>query len=219
MIGQTLRALDHLIKNQDKAQMAETRIQATNKEVILDAALEVFSAYGFRGSTVDQIAAKAGMSKPNLLYYFRRKQDIYIAVLEHTLDDWLVPLRALDPDGDPVAEISRYIAAKMTMAKEKPSASRLFANEILHGAPMIAPFLKGPLKALVDEKAAIIRRWSDAGTIAAVDPYALIFAIWAVTQHYADFDVQIRAILGDRADTFAAAPVVVSLLVDGIRMR
>jgi TetR/AcrR family transcriptional regulator len=199
--------------------MAETRIQATNKETILDAALEVFSAYGLRGSTVDQIAAKASMSKPNLLYYFRRKQDIYVAVLERTLDDWLVPLRALDPTGDPVSEISRYISAKMEMAKEKPAASRLFANEILHGAPMIGSFLKGPLKALVDEKAATIHRWSQDGKIAAVEPYALIFAIWAVTQHYADFDVQIRAILGGRAQDFATAPVAVSLLVDGIRKR
>jgi TetR/AcrR family transcriptional regulator len=199
--------------------MAETRIQATNKEVILDAALQVFSTYGFRGSTVDQIAAKAGMSKPNLLYYFRRKQDIYVAVLERTLDDWLMPLRALDPSGDPVAEISRYISAKMEMAKAKPSASRLFANEILHGAPMIAPFLKGPLKALVDEKAAIIRRWSEEGKIAGVDPHLLIFAIWAVTQHYADFDVQIRAILGDRADRITTAPHVIAMLVDGLKRR
>jgi TetR/AcrR family transcriptional regulator len=197
--------------------MGETRIQTANKEVILDAALEIFSAYGLRGSTVDQIAAKAQMSKPNLLYYFRRKQDIYVAVLERTLDDWLVPLKALDAQGDPVAEISRYIAAKMAMAQEKPAASRLFANEILHGAPMIGAFLKGPLKALVDEKAAIIRRWAEAGRIAAIDPHLLIFAVWAVTQHYADFDVQIRAILGGPAEE--ATPTVVSLLVDGLRVR
>jgi TetR/AcrR family transcriptional regulator len=201
------------------AAMAKTRIQATNKEAILDAALEVFSAYGFRGTTVDQIAAKAGMSKPNLLYYFRRKQDIYVAVLERTLDDWLVPLRALDAHGDPVAEIARYISAKMELAKAKPAASRLFANEILHGAPMIGPFLKGPLKELVDEKADLLRRWSAAGKIAVADPYLLIFAIWAVTQHYADFDVQIRAILGERADRLNAAPAVVSLIIDGLRRR
>src|SRR6266516_1168152 len=71
----------------------KTRIQAQNEGLILDAALEVFSVYGFRGSTVDQIAVKCGLSKPNLLYYFRRKEDIYTAVLERTLDTWLAPLR------------------------------------------------------------------------------------------------------------------------------
>ncbi len=176
----------------------KTRIQAQNEELILDAALEVFSAYGFRGSTVDQIAAKCGMSKPNLLYYFRRKEDIYIAVLEHTLASWLQPLRALDPQGDPIAELTRYIRAKIRMSRNNPAASRLFANEILHGAPAIGAFLKGPLKELVDEKAAVIRGWAAKGLINQVDPHHLIFAIWAVTQHYADFDVQVKAVLGEK---------------------
>ena len=195
-----LCALDHLIKNYDDCRMAavkrRTRIQSINREIILDAALEVFSAHGFRGSTVDQIAAKAGMSKPNLLYYFRRKQDIYVAVLERTLADWLEPLKRLNPQGDPLEEISAYIRAKLAMSRHSPKASRLFANEILHGAPMIGGFLKGPLKALVDEKAAVIRSWVADGRMAPIDPHHLIFAIWATTQHYADFDVQVRAVLG-----------------------
>ena len=173
-----------------------TRIQARNRETILDAALEVFSVYGFRGSTVDQIAAKCGLSKPNLLYYFRRKEDIYKAVLERTLDTWLEPLRALDAQGDPIAEIAAYVTAKLTLAKQKPEASRLFVNEILHGAPAICDFLTGPLKNLVDEKAAVISGWIAAGKLNPVDPHHLIFAIWAMTQHYADFDVQVRAVLG-----------------------
>lgn len=198
----------------------KTRIQARNQELILDAALEVFSVYGYRGTTVDQIAAKAGMSKPNLLYYFRRKEDIYIAVLEHTLANWLEPLRAIDAEGDPLEQISRYIAAKLRLSREKPEASRLFANEILHGAPMIGKFLKGPLKDLVDAKAAIIRAWSAAGRLAPVDPHHLIFAIWATTQHYADFDVQVRAVLGGARDHMRAAEKsLVALLMNGLRPR
>ena len=112
--------------------VVNTRIQARNKEVILDAALDIFSAFGFRGATVDQIASKSDMSKPNLLYYFRRKEDIYVALLEHTLSDWLKPLAELNPAGDPLTELSRYISAKMEMSDANPKASRLFANEILH---------------------------------------------------------------------------------------
>jgi len=196
----------------------KTRIQARNQELILEAALEVFSTYGYRGTTVDQIAAKAGMSKPNLLYYFRRKEDIYIAVLEHTLANWLEPLRAIDAEGDPLEQISRYIAAKLRLSRDKPEASRLFANEILHGAPMIGKFLKGPLKDLVDAKAAIIRAWSAAGRLAPVDPHHLIFAIWATTQHYADFDVQVRAVLGGTKDHMRAAEKsLVALFMNGLR--
>ncbi len=198
----------------------KTRIQTRNEQLILDAALEVFSVYGYRGTTVDQIAARAGMSKPNLLYYFRRKEDIYVAVLEHTLANWLEPLRAIDAAGDPLDQLSRYIAAKMHLSREKPEASRLFANEILHGAPMIGKFLKGPLKDLVDAKAAIIRAWSEAGRLAPVDPHHLIFAIWATTQHYADFDVQVRAVLGNgRGHMRAAERTLIALFMNGLRPR
>jgi len=176
-----------------------TRIQAANEERILDAALAVFARYGFRGATVDQIAAKAGMTKPNLLYYFRRKQDIYLAVLNRTHEMWLQPLEHLDPAGDPATEIAAYIDRKLEMSRDNPAASRLFAIEIIQGAPILGPVLVDRLKNLVDEKAAVIKGWIAAGRIAPVDPYHLIFMIWATTQHYADFEAQIRAILGPRA--------------------
>ena len=136
-----------------------TRIQARNRQLIVDAALGVFSTYGYRGSTLDQIAEAASMSKPNLLYYFRRKEDVYLAVLEHTLDDWLEPLRAIDPAGDPIDELKRYIERKLDMSRTAPEASRLFANEMLHGAPILGNTLAGPLKTLVDEKAEVIAGW------------------------------------------------------------
>lgn len=198
----------------------KTRIQAINEDIILTAALEVFSAFGYRGSTVDQIAERAGMSKPNLLYYFRRKDDIYRAVLERTLAEWLTPLRGLDPRGEPLAEIARYIRAKMAMSRDNPKASRLFANEMLHGAPAIGDFLSGPMKALVDETAHIIRTWIAKGQITTIDPYHLIFTIWAMTQHYADFDIQIRAVLGQDSDHFTnAETTIIRLIQDGLRIR
>jgi TetR/AcrR family transcriptional regulator len=173
-----------------------TRIQEINSERILDAALEVFSVHGFRGATVDEIAEKAGMSKPNLHYYFRRKKDLYLAVLSRTLEMWLKPLEDVSADGDPEAELKRYIEAKIDMSRSHPQESRLFANEILHGAPMLTPLLETRVRALVEEKAAVLRRWTQSGRLAAVDPYHLIFMIWAVTQHYADFAVQICAVKG-----------------------
>ena len=95
----------------------KTRIQRRNTEVILDAALEVFSAHGFRGATLDQIARAAGLSKPNLLYYFPSKEAIHAALLSGLMDTWLDPLRRLDPDGDPVAEIVGYVRLKLDMAR------------------------------------------------------------------------------------------------------
>jgi TetR/AcrR family transcriptional regulator len=198
-----------------------TRIQQEKRELILEAALEVFSAHGFRGATIDQIAEAAGMSKPNLLYYFRRKEDIHETLMQRLLDTWLAPLRELDDVGDPLTELSAYIRRKLEMARDFPRESRLFANEILQGAPRIMPMLEGELKSLVDEKAAVIKGWMRSGRIVHTDPYHLIFSIWATTQHYADFDVQVRAVLGpDRGGEGRfedAARFLEALFLNGLR--
>lgn len=175
-----------------------TRIQAEKREIILEAALDVFSQYGFRGATIDQIADTAGMSKPNLLYYFRSKETIHITLMQRLLETWLAPLHEIMSDGDPVVELRSYIRRKLEMSRDFPRESRLFANEILQGAPRIMPMIEGELKTLVDEKVELMRGWMREGKIAKVDPWHLIFAIWATTQHYADFDVQVQAVLGPK---------------------
>ena len=65
--------------------------------------------------------------------------------------------------------------------------------------------IEGDLRRLVTEKATVLTGWMDEGRIARVDPVHLIFSIWALTQHYADFDVQVRAVLGPGHDPFAEA--------------
>lgn len=189
-----------------------TRIQQKNSETILEAALEVFSAYGFRGATLDQIADVAGLSKPNLLYYFASKEAMHQALLTRLLDTWLDPLREMDEDGDPVTEILGYVRRKIELSRDYPRESRLFANEILQGAPRMRDAIEGDLKALVDEKSAVLTAWMDQGRIARLPPQHLIFSIWALTQHYADFDVQVRAVLGTDHDPFTEAGAFIETL-------
>jgi TetR/AcrR family transcriptional regulator len=173
-----------------------TRIQREKQDIILEAALEVFSLHGFRGTTIDQIAEVAGMSKPNLLYYFPRKEEIHRRLMSALLETWLAPLKEMDADGDPFPEIRSYIRRKLEMARDFPRESRLFANEMLRGAEHVIDMIEVDLKNLVDEKAKVLLTWMEQGKLARTDPYHLIFSIWATTQHYADFDVQVRAVLG-----------------------
>ncbi len=150
----------------------KTRIQAEKRERILDAALDIFSDNGFRGSTIDQIAAAAGMSKPNLLYYFKNKDEIHETLIHRLLEIWLAPLAEMDENGDPLTEITAYIRRKIEMSRDLPRESRLFANEMLHGAPRTLAMLEGELKTLVDSKAAVLKRWMRDGKIAELDPWA-----------------------------------------------
>jgi len=182
-----------------------TRIQKKNRAAILEAALEMFSTHGFRGTTVDQIATQAGLSKPNLLYYFPSKEAIFAELMEALLDTWLDPLRALDPDGEPLGEILAYVQRKLQMSRDFPRESRLYANEIVQGAPRLGDTIATDLKALVEEKSALLESWMTAGRINRTHPKHLLFSIWSLTQHYADFDVQVRTLMGDE-DPYDAAP-------------
>jgi TetR/AcrR family transcriptional regulator len=198
----------------------KTRAGETNTQRILDAALEVFAAYGFQGARIDQIATVAGLSKPNLLYYFRTKEALYTAVLRRTLDMWLEPLQELDSLSDPRVALSAYITRKLDYSRSHPTASRLFAMEMLQGAPHLNAALTGNLHYLVEVKSRIIESWIREGRIRPVDPKHLIFAIWATTQHYADFSTQIRSLTGkgieDEDFYETARNMLTSILLDGV---
>jgi TetR/AcrR family transcriptional regulator len=189
-----------------------TRIQEKNRAAILEAALDVFSRHGFKGATLDQIADAAGLSKPNLLYYFSSKETIYHDLLAEMLDTWLDPMRAINPDGVPVDEILTYVRAKLALSRQYPRESRLFASDIIHGAESMKQDIGAPLRQLVDRFAGILNTWMDAKKLQRADPYHLVFSIWATTQHYADFDVQVRTVLQvegtahfDQAESFLTA--------------
>lgn len=179
----------------DGAEKKPSRIQLRNRGLILDAALDVFSAHGYRGATLDQIAEAAGLSKPNILYYFSGKEEIHVTLLNQLMETWLDPLVEMDAHGDPLSELLDYVQRKLDMARELPRESRLFAGEIIQGAPRMLPHLEADLKPLFDEKCEVIQAWVDAGKIAPVDPRHLIFSIWSTTQHYADFAVQIGVLM------------------------
>jgi len=184
---------------------AKGAIRQANEARILSAAERVFAGAGFAGATMAGISEAAGLPKANLHYYFGSKQDLYRAVLAHTLHDWLAPTDLIHPDADPGAAIGGYIRAKMALAQSRPDASRVFANELLHGAPVIRTLLDTELRDLVQRKAAVIAHWVAQGRMAPVDPVHLFFTIWAATQTYADFDVQVCAVLGQPAQTAADA--------------
>lgn len=183
---------------------ALSRLQLKNRKIILAAALKVFSQHGFRGTTLDQIALAAKMSKPNLIYYFPSKEEIFVTLLNRHMDQWLAPLREIEIDGDPLEQILRYVRRKVEMSRDMPRESRLFANEIVQGAPRMREHLSDDLEVLFKEKRDLFAAWMEQGRLAKVDPEHLIYSIWATTQHYADFEAQIEVLSGS-VDTDGAA--------------
>ena len=175
---------------------SKTRIGEANIEKILDAALTIFSRFGLHGARTDQIAEAAGMSKPNLLYYFRTKEDLYTAVLTRTLDRWLDALSEIDPEADPRQALADYISRKLEFSRDYPEQSRLFATEVIQGAPWLTQAIQTDLAPLVEAKVATLKGWIAEGRLAPVDPVTQILMIWATKQHFADFGAQAGVLTG-----------------------
>ena len=195
------------------------QIRQANELLILQAAEKVFARAGFGGATMAAIADASNLPKANLHYYFGTKEVLYRHVLAQILSDWLEPTSCLTLDADPRMAIEQYIRAKMALAKSRPDGSKVFANELLHGAPVLKALLETDLRDLVASKAAVIQGWADAGRMARVNGTHLFFTIWAATQTYADFDVQVCAVLGhsklSAKDHAEATEHVVALILRG----
>lgn len=162
----------------------------------MQAALALFSQHGVNGTSIEQIAERADVSKSNLLYYFSSKEQLYLDVIKHLLEVWLSPLQSFSEDQDAIETLSHYIQVKLELSRDNPAESKLFCMEVVQGAPLLLNELESPLSRLVEDKVKVIESWIAQGKLNKVDPYHLIFSIWAITQHYADFSVQIRAVTG-----------------------
>lgn len=195
-------------------------IRKENEAAILKAAEEVFAEYGFKGATTQMIAEKAGIPKANLHYYFPTKLALYRKVVDTIFQIWLASANSFDECDDPVEALTRYINEKMDISRAHPMGSKVWANEIIHKAPVIQDYLETTLREWTDSRIAVIRRWIDEGRISPVNPEYLLYMIWATTQHYADFGHQISTLNGGKPlsdEQFAQAKRdVVEIVLRGI---
>jgi len=177
------------------------KIRKANEALILETAERVFALSGYQGASIAQIAREARLPKANVHYYFKTKLDLYRQVLEHILDDWMEEASSFDEYADPKQALRTYVQAKMEFSRKRPFGSRVWASEIMAGAPVMERFLGTILKKWVDERARIIRGWVRDGKIDPVHPRALLYMIWGTTQHYADFERQLVILNGGKVIT------------------
>ncbi|MCA1857574.1 TetR/AcrR family transcriptional regulator [Massilia oculi] len=166
------------------------------ESAILAAATRLFAECGFEGSTIAAVAERAGISKQNLLYYFPTKHGLYRRVLDEVLDDWLARMAHLaDADGEPEDVLRAYVAAKLRFSREQPWASRVYAMEVIGGAKFYGEQIRTRVVPLLQRDIEVFERWMAQGRIARVDATHLLFALWAMTQSYADFAAQMTLVL------------------------
>lgn len=167
-------------------------VREINEKKILQAAERVFANYGFKGATTEKIAKEAGLPKANLHYYFKTKSLLYQTVLEKILEEWMAAAKVFDEYNEPNVAIRHYVQAKMTFSRNRPFASKVWANEVIHGASVVSKFLETTLTDWLNTRIQVVEKWMKLGLMNRVDPQVFFFMVWAMTQHYADFEKQIQ---------------------------
>ncbi|GFM68072.1 TetR/AcrR family transcriptional regulator [Pseudomonas cichorii] len=178
-----------------------SRIRQKNEEAIIKAAEDEFARHGFKGTSMNTIALKAGLPKANLHYYFTNKLGLYAAVLSNIIEQWDSTFNNLTVEDDPAEALARYIRAKMEFSRRNPQASRIFAMEIISGGECMSEYFNQDYRLWFQGRAAVFQAWIDAGKMDPVDPVNLIFLLWGSTQHYADFATQICRVTGRTRQT------------------
>lgn len=201
-----------------------SRIREAHEAKILSAAEEVFALFGYNGTTIESIAEHSGMSKQNMLYYFSSKEVLYLRVLADILDLWLGSMSLQDyEDEDPATMLESYIRGKIEMSRLYPNGSRVFANEIISGAPYLKDRLQSKLLPILEADVGLVRSWIADGKMDSIDPYHLFFVIWSSTQTYADFSTQIQISLKkdllDSEDFQVASDFLTQVVLKGIGLK
>jgi TetR/AcrR family transcriptional regulator len=178
----------------------EDGIGAINRANILAAAEKEFAIHGFKGTRVQRIADQAGLPKTNVLYYFKSKDGLYLALLQEILSLWNSSFDNACAQDDPAQVLADYIADKMEISRCRADASKIFALEIINGAPNLNSFFKDQHASWMKSRVQVIEQWISLGKLQPVDPYYTLFTIWASCQHYADFSAQITELKGQPMD-------------------
>lgn len=171
------------------------KIRTDNRVKIIVIAEMEFAEFGYKGASIMNIAKRANLPRANVHYYFNSKLELYKKVLFDILKLWNDAFNQITPEDDPAEAIGAYIRAKVMYSKTNPLASKIFANEIIHGAPRINQYLNSDFREWLKSKAAVIEHWIKQGKMDPVDPLFLIMLIWSATQHYADFSTQVSAVM------------------------
>jgi len=169
------------------------RIRQQNQLLIFAAAQEEFVHHGFKGASIKRIAERANLPRANIHYYYKNKLALYDAVLTDIVETWNLSFDTIKAEDDPKEALTAYIRAKVMYSKAHPAASRIFASEIIHGAPHLQNYLHGKFFDWMQRKTSAIESWIRQGKMDPIDPAHLLFFIWGATQHYADFGVQVLA--------------------------
>lgn len=114
------------------------------RQALLAAGAALFSAHGFDGVPIEDVAERAGVNKALISYHFGGKRGLYSAVLASGFRAMAERLQAIERDGQGAREtLHRLLRAFDALRRERPDFPTLFMREVLSTGvdPAVAPHL------------------------------------------------------------------------------
>jgi AcrR family transcriptional regulator len=142
------------------------RQKEQRRQVIAEAALELFKRNGFAATTLDQIAVLAGVSAPTVVNYFGGKQEILLALLKQPDEQAMREARAnLDEDSDPLEALCEFEGLMTDYQLQAMPASlwRELAPFLLTGE--LAEAMSPWNAAVIEETKALLLHFQQAGKV------------------------------------------------------
>lgn len=203
---------------------APTASRLRKEQAILNEAENQFAVFGFEGASLESIANAVGISRHNLLYYFPSKEVLYRRVLDDVVFGWLAGMENVwREQTDPVKALRAYIHGKLRSSFERPNAAKIFAKEVIAGAPRYADVIAARVKPVLAQEVQAFERWASKGLVARLDFTHLMFVIWTVTQAYAEHQAQFAILLDkpalEESDFDRAEEVIVRLVLSGLGQK
>ncbi len=157
-------------KKEDKT---KTRDLEKTRRLILDAAADEFSEFGFPGARVDRISQRAGCNKAMIYYIYKDKQELHLAVLENLFEEKVHEVKThLDKDKSGLEDLFPMLQGYLKIFIEKSAYARIILYDIATGAGTLRELKKRrpDLFAELDVIAAMFEDMGESGVIRKTDP-------------------------------------------------
>ncbi|MEL0611869.1 TetR/AcrR family transcriptional regulator [Marinomonas arenicola] len=201
----------------------KTHIRAQNQALILETAERVFARQGLAKTTTQMIANEANLPKANIHYYYRSKKDLLEAVLERILAMWLASVSQFTLEDGPRKNLTRYISEKIDQSRINVSASKVFAMALIGEDEFVLNYLRENFVTELSREKHTIQTWVEQGLMAPISVEHLFISMWAMTQTYADFDAQVKVLLGkeslDEEDYAEAKQFITRMVLAGCGVK